>query len=465
MTEEKSKVHEGFMRNSIVVLCATTCYGMGIDKPDIRLVVNYGAPSTMESLFQMFGRAGRDCEPAVCLLIANCKDFTYWQHEHKKAEGSQSKQRSLEAVRRYHYTVDACRWLQLAKCLESAEDIQRLDSLKGCGSCDVCQAKIEMPDAVELRDFTQPAKVLCLALSVEDSSLSNSLKRCTCCSRDFGLAAGQLTPQLGDPNKVPESRVAREYKMLVKESARAGQGAAEKYSHQKLLGLLPHLLYAEPPLHVVDVWKLAEAGEQLIVATQPQQLMLPVPHYLRLSALGKEICQECRCHESESGIILKCDGCDRCFHPECCNVVDVPEAEWFCSLCLAPPQFQIPLLHEMSPGAAQPLAPVSSSDSDDDAGEMIMQHSNKSLLHRRRVADDDEALELRERHEALQHLERLPYEVRKTHAFHYHFALLTPVLLTRVQVRFALKAAGVDEKHLTLELLRELFSLKVVDEE
>jgi ATP-dependent DNA helicase RecQ len=71
-------VQDAFMKERVRVIVATNAFGMGIDKPNVRLVVHYAMPGTLEAYYQEAGRAGRDGEHANCFLLHSFQDrFTH----------------------------------------------------------------------------------------------------------------------------------------------------------------------------------------------------------------------------------------------------------------------------------------------------------------------------------------------------------------------------------------------------
>lgn len=95
--EEKKYTQEAFIRGDLQVIAATNAFGMGIDKPDVRLVIHADVPGSLENYLQEAGRAGRDQEAAACYLLYCAEDI---ELQFRMSARSRLTQQEIESVLR-----------------------------------------------------------------------------------------------------------------------------------------------------------------------------------------------------------------------------------------------------------------------------------------------------------------------------------------------------------------------------
>ena len=146
---ERRHNQEAFSRDDAQIIVATIAFGMGINKSNVRFIVHYDLPKSIEGYYQEIGRSGRDGLPAHCLLLYSYADAAKLRYfiNQKEGEERQVSDQHLEAMVRYAEDEINCRRKPLLNYFGEAY------SALNCGNCDNCTA--EPPS---LTDITIPAQ-------------------------------------------------------------------------------------------------------------------------------------------------------------------------------------------------------------------------------------------------------------------------------------------------------------------
>ncbi|RPI28889.1 MAG: RecQ family ATP-dependent DNA helicase, partial [Actinomycetota bacterium] len=153
--DERRRVQDAFARDDVLVVVATVAFGMGIDKSDVRFVVHYDLPKTIESYYQETGRAGRDGLPAEALLLFGLGDAavvrSLVEGGGRGGNGDPEYERDPEQVRVELHKLNAMVGLAEALACRRRALLGYFGEELGhdCGNCDVCLDPPETYDATE----------------------------------------------------------------------------------------------------------------------------------------------------------------------------------------------------------------------------------------------------------------------------------------------------------------------------
>ncbi len=140
--EVRTRNQELFNNDEVRVITATTAFGMGIDKNNIRFVIHGDLPKSMEGYYQETGRAGRDGVDSQCILFFSNGDIPRLEYFIRQIDDPEEQRRSrdnLERVARFA-SVNVCRRRQILEYFDEKSDAE-------CGTCDVCTGSTGKSDA------------------------------------------------------------------------------------------------------------------------------------------------------------------------------------------------------------------------------------------------------------------------------------------------------------------------------
>jgi ATP-dependent DNA helicase RecQ len=184
--EKRNEIQKKFMKGKLDIIIATVAFGMGIDLPNVRLVINYGASKDMESFYQEIGRAGRDGKTSNIQVYWSNNDFNINKSFLNKIPDVEFQKRQMERILEMERLVNSsiCRMKSITKYF--GED------MNNCGHCDNCLSTKKE----EKHDITKE----CYYILKLVKKLTNNFGSTMLTDILYGSASAKITPVIKEMN-------------------------------------------------------------------------------------------------------------------------------------------------------------------------------------------------------------------------------------------------------------------------
>ncbi|WP_448212398.1 DNA helicase RecQ [Colwellia sp. MEBiC06753] len=242
--EIRAIVQDGFTKDNIQIVVATVAFGLGINKLNVRYVVHFEPPRTIESYYQEIGRAGRDGLPAEALFLYDDQDI---ERIKKRINDHEDEHRAQVVLQRFHAMTD---FVDAQTCRRQVVLNYFAEFTKNrCGNCDIC---LDPPTEFDATEVAQ--KVLSCVYRIDQSGDVQYV---------VSVLRGQVTPAM---QKLGHEKVS---------TFGIGQDKTPSYWFAILRQLI-HLGYLQQDISQNSHLKLTEAarsvlkGEEILMLAAPR---------------------------------------------------------------------------------------------------------------------------------------------------------------------------------------------------